>query len=74
MKTKNNTGKVSGSLTVERLKEFPGLETVSNEEAQEIIQSLDRLARILYSHLQNIKLYEHEKQHIDKVICERNSD
>ncbi|HLZ15572.1 MAG TPA: hypothetical protein VKQ08_00940 [Cyclobacteriaceae bacterium] len=62
--------KVSKPLSVERLRQFSGLETVSDEEAKEIIDSLDKLSLILYSRLQNIKLHEYERQFIDPIICQ----
>ena len=65
--------KVSKPLTVERLRKFPGLDTVTDDEAVEIIDSLDQLARILHAYFQNIKLHEHEKQHIDPDLCQRQS-
>jgi hypothetical protein len=56
-------------LTVERLRQFPGLETVSDKEAKEIINALEKLSLILYSHFKNIKLHAYEKQFNDSNIC-----
>lgn len=55
-------GKVHKELTVERLREFPGFQAVSDEEAREIITSLEKLSLILFSHIQNIKRQRYEKQ------------
>ena len=39
-------------MTVERFKTFPGCEAYTDEEAQEIIHSLERLAFVLYNIVQ----------------------
>jgi predicted GTPase len=42
-------------MTVERLREFPGLENVSDQDARQVIESLQKLSLILFSHLQKIR-------------------
>lgn len=39
-------------MTVERLREFPGLQNLSDQEAKQVIDSLERLSMILFSCLQ----------------------
>ncbi|MEO5601776.1 MAG: hypothetical protein ABIR06_12695 [Cyclobacteriaceae bacterium] len=39
-------------ITIERLREFPGLEKLSDQEAKQVIDSLERLSLILFSYLQ----------------------
>jgi hypothetical protein len=39
-------------ITIERLRKFPGLENLSDEEAKQVIDSLERLSLILFSYLQ----------------------
>jgi hypothetical protein len=42
-------------MTVERLREFPCLENLSDHEARQVIESLEKLSVILFSHLQKIR-------------------
>jgi hypothetical protein len=42
-------------LTVDRLKQFPGLENLSDEEAKKVIESLEKLSLILFSYLQKYR-------------------
>lgn len=39
-------------IIIERLREFPGLENLSDQEAKQVIDSLERLSLILFSYLQ----------------------
>jgi hypothetical protein len=39
-------------ITVERLREFPGLQSLSDQEAKQVIDSLERLSLILFCYLQ----------------------
>ncbi len=39
-------------ITVERLREVPGLENLSDQEAKQVIDSLERLSLIFFSYLQ----------------------
>ncbi|MEX1240965.1 MAG: hypothetical protein WEB30_14665 [Cyclobacteriaceae bacterium] len=39
-------------MTIDRLREFPGLENLSDQEAKQVIDSLERLSLILFSRLQ----------------------
>jgi hypothetical protein len=39
-------------ITIERLREFPGLENLSDQEAKQVIDSLERISLILFSYLQ----------------------
>jgi hypothetical protein len=41
-------------LTVDRLKQFPGLENLSDEEAKKVIKSLEK-SLILFSYLQKYR-------------------
>lgn len=43
--------KKSQELTVEKLRTYPGLEELSDKEAQEIVFSLDYLANLLWEHI-----------------------
>ena len=40
-------------MTIERLREFPGLENLSDQEAKQVIDSLERLSLILFSTCRN---------------------
>jgi hypothetical protein len=62
--------KVQTVLTPSRLRQFPGLEGVSEERAGEIIKSLEDLSLILVSHLKQLKLKHHGKP-TDPEIRER---
>jgi hypothetical protein len=42
-------------ITIERLREFPGLENLSDHEARQIIEFLEKLSLILFSHLQKTR-------------------
>jgi hypothetical protein len=42
-------------LTVDRLKQFPGLENLSDEDAKKVIESLEKLSLILFSYLQKYR-------------------
>lgn len=39
-------------ITIERLREFPGLQNLSDQEARQVIGSLEKLSLILFSYLQ----------------------
>lgn len=52
--------RVHKPLTVDQLRKFPGLETVSEEEANKIIESLNSLSVILFDYLKTIKLEGHD--------------
>jgi hypothetical protein len=62
--------KVQSVLTPERLRQFRGLEGVSEERAREIIGSLEDLSLILLSHLKQLKL-KHNGKPTDPEIRER---
>jgi hypothetical protein len=64
--------KVHNVLTPERLRQFPGLEGVSEERAREIIRSLEDLSLILLSRLQQLKL-NHNGKPTHPEIRERKS-
>jgi hypothetical protein len=40
------------SLTVERLRQFDGLSNLSEQEAKQVIESLDQLSKILFDYWQ----------------------
>jgi hypothetical protein len=42
-------------MTVERLREFPGLENLSDQDARQVIESMEKLSLILFSHLQKTR-------------------
>ncbi len=42
-------------MTVERLREFPGLKNLSDQDARQIIESLEKLSLILFSYLQKTR-------------------
>ena len=48
-KVNNNEDSNQVKLTIEELKKFNGFETISNSEAEEIIDSLFRLAIVMYN-------------------------
>lgn len=39
-------------ITVERLREFPGLQNLSDQEARQVIESLEKLSLILFYYFQ----------------------
>ena len=48
------------SLTVERLRQFKGLANLSDEEAKQVIESLEKLSLILFPTCRNSDLHRHE--------------
>jgi hypothetical protein len=42
-------------ITIERLREFPGLKNLPDDEARQVIESLEKLSLILFSHLQKTR-------------------
>jgi hypothetical protein len=42
-------------MTVERLGKFPGLENLSDQDARQVIESMEKFSLILFSYLQKIR-------------------
>lgn len=51
LQDKNTENNSREALTTEKLKTFPGLESVSEEEAQGIVYSIHTLSRIVYEYM-----------------------
>jgi predicted ATP-binding protein involved in virulence len=61
MDTGKRKSKATGRLTIESLRQFEGFENVSDEEADDIVKSLEQLAVLLYAHVKKMK-YEEVQQ------------